>query len=65
MMSIIGATLLGNMGAYISNNFEVGWQLCGMAEQGLFPAVFATRLPKFDSPIVSVNPIFLLITSQF
>jgi len=59
--AVLVSTFFGNMGIFIANMFEDAWQLNGMAEQGLVPKIFAKRLPKYDTPIVSITAAFIII----
>lgn len=66
---VLLASLVGNMGMHLAEMFEDSWQLCGMAESGLAPTVFAYRSKTFNTPIVailfSIFLICLLITLDF
>ena len=61
MYCVMGSALIGNMGVFIANVFEDAWMLCGMAENGLFPRIFALRLPRYDSPIAALLLAFVVI----
>lgn len=43
--------------------FEDSWQLCGMAESGLAPRIFAARHPRFKTPWVAILFSVLIIAA--
>ncbi|KAF0696461.1 Aste57867_12782 [Aphanomyces stellatus] len=55
------STLASNWGQYSSEMFCVSFQLTGMAESGLAPAVFATRAAKTDVPYLSVALSYVIV----
>ena len=48
---VLLASIVGNMGMYIAEMFEDTWQLYGMADNGMAPAIFAKLHPKYKTPI--------------
>ena len=48
-MWVLLASIAGNMGMYIAEMFEDTWQLYGMADNGMAPAIF--MLSKYKTPI--------------
>lgn len=60
-------TIAGVMGMFVSNMTCYSYQLSGMAEEGMLPSALAIRLPKFDTPVVSISVCFLCVSllSQF
>ncbi|KAF0691650.1 Aste57867_17180 [Aphanomyces stellatus] len=55
------ATLGSNWGQYSSEMFYVAFQLTGMAESGLAPAIFATRATTNNVPYYSVALSFVIV----
>ncbi|KAF0691651.1 Aste57867_17181 [Aphanomyces stellatus] len=55
------ATLASNWGQYSSEMFSTTFQLTGMAESGLAPALFASRAKANNVPYYSVGMSFLII----
>jgi len=58
---MVVASFAGNAGMHIAEMFEDSWQLCGMAEVGLAPSVFAYKHPHFKTPLISVMFSFVII----
>ena len=61
MYWILLASIAGNMGMYVAEMFEDSWQLFGMAENGMMPAVLGQRHPKYGTPFNAVLVSYVLI----
>jgi len=59
---MVVASFAGNAGMHAAEMFEDSWQLCGMAEVGLAPSVFAYKHPKFNTPWVAIAFSFAIIS---
>ena len=60
---VLVASIVGNMGMYIAEMFEDSWQLYGMAENGMAPAVFAKLHPQYKTPIYGIMFSTILIAA--
>ena len=61
MYWVLIACVAGNAGMYIAEMFEDSWQLYGMAESGMAPALFGRRHPKYNTPFNAVLLSYFLI----